>query len=400
MRILFISSSFPPETDMQTTRNIYLVKALLEHGHQVDIITCGEKTKSSELFDTVLDKTNIYRTKHPLIYRWHKFINQNVKNNFIKKIHNISVNYYARPDLYAGWDDLVCKEMNSNNLFDYDVVISSSGSFTAHIAANKWKRKTNRKWVAEYGDPWGLNSFGEINERYYKQEESIMKDCDGFVFTTQATIDAYKRNYRNQKQYALVPCGFGDIIEDIEHEKKEVVFTYTGTAYKRDRNLAPFIESVCKRTDVKALFVGSISGDIQQAYQSYDNVIFKGRVPYDESLQLIGKTDVLVHIGNFGTMQVPGKTYIYLSSKKPILYVQQQEENDPTLAVIEKFKAVITCKNTFEDISKSIDTLIKDFSKLKKDAKERINSEELQQFSWAQLGLKFEQFVKSIVEQQ
>ena len=57
MKVLFVSTSIPPETDMQTTRNIYLIDAFLKAGHSVDIITCGEYFKGQSSFDTILDQT-------------------------------------------------------------------------------------------------------------------------------------------------------------------------------------------------------------------------------------------------------------------------------------------------------------------------------------------------------
>lgn len=396
MKILFVSTSIPPATDMQTTRNLYLISGLLEKGHSVDILSCGEYIPSSDLFDAILNRTKTYRTKVPFVLRWHKFVTTRCKIGILLKIHNVLINYYAIPDIYAGWGKVAIHYVKKKQLFDYDAIITSSGSYTAHEVGKAWKEITKKKWIAEYGDPWGLDKFGNINKVYYKLEKKLMSLCDGFVFTTQATIDAYKKHYDSSVPYALVPCGYGDIINDYEKSPHSdgLVFTYTGVAYKRDRNLSGFISVVKGSSRIKAMLVGTISEDVKSVCNGFNNITLPGRVPYERSLEIIGSSDVLVHIGNYGTMQVPGKTYIYLSSKKPILYIQQQPSDDPTLQVLLQFKGVIACKNDDDEIEKAINYIIDNYAELKTEAEERVNSETLLNYCWKNLGEKFATFVE------
>lgn len=401
MDILFVSSSIPPATDMQTTRNVYLIDAFLKAGHSVDILTCGEYVSGQSSFDSILDKTKIYRTSYPKIYRWHKFILKHCRISLFLKIHNVAVNYYAMPDLYSGWDKIAIKFIKKNKLFNYDLLVSSSGSYTAHFIGKKWKELTSKKWIAEYGDPWGLDGYGNIRKLYYRMEQPLLSVCDGLIFTTQSTIDAYKKHYKNQLPYQLVPCGYTEPIKDCEKDNEilnQLLFTYTGIAYKRGRNLSEVIEVTKETPSMQFMMVGTISDTLKSDCEGIPNVICKGRVSYKESLRIIGYSDVMVHIGNYGTMQVPGKTYIYLSSAKPILYIQQQLVDDPTLQVLQQFKGIVISKNNKEDINRAINYIIKNYDVLKKQSVERCNSEELKKYSWEQLGINFVSFSESILK--
>ncbi len=393
MRVLFISTSIPPCTDMQTTRNMYIIKSLIENENSVDILTCGEYQRGQSSFDNILNKTSVYRTPFPKLYRWHFFAQKLYGHTPFLKVHNILINYYAQPDLYAHWENLALKKVENDKINDYDVIITSSGSYTAHYIGYILKKEYELKWVADYGDPWGLNEYGQINKKYYKKEQKILKYCDGLVFTTQATIEAYRKNYDNHVPYCLVQCGYENIIEDNNMDTKKISFVYTGIAYNKSRNLSVLFEVVRLNPSIRFSIVGTYSQVFKDKMQNCSNITFEGRVSYAKSLDILSSADVLVHIGNFGTMQIPGKTYIYLSSKKPILYIQQQDKDDPTLNVLSEFGGVVSCLNTMESIENSINYIIKNYKDLKRRSEVRAESVELQKYRWDNLGSKFCKFV-------
>ena len=152
MKILFVSTSIPPATDMQTTRNMYLIQALQKENNDVDILTCGsvDEENISPEFKSVLSKSKVFRTDYPHFYKHHIEVNECSRNAFTKKMHNVFINYLAIPDLYRGWEKKGLKLIEKNNLFDYDILITASGSYTAHIIGNEWCDRTKKKWIAEY----------------------------------------------------------------------------------------------------------------------------------------------------------------------------------------------------------------------------------------------------------
>lgn len=402
MKLLFVSTSIPPATDMQTTRNIYLLKALLKQHIDVDILTTNEKGKVDGEFAEVLNNCQVYRTELPSGYLRHQRINEKCRIEPFKKIHNVLANYYLVPDVYMGWNKIGFEYIKNNKLFDYDAIITSSGSYTAHIIGSEWQQFTKNCWIADYGDPWGLDAYGHIVNKKYQEELKILKHCTGLVFTTQATINSYSENYRLNIPFELVQCGYSSLISDSASYKKDFgrcKFLYTGIAYRRARNLGNLIEVIGNyKQKANLTLIGTISDEFKRKSDTLDNVNVKGRVPYNESLQKISESDVLVHIGNFGTLQVPGKTYIYLASEKPILYIKQQKTSDPTEEVLSKFEGVVITENTTEAITVAIEKIINNFEKYKNQSIKRSKSEELSQYNWNKLGDKFASFTLDTID--
>lgn len=396
MKILFVSTSIPPATDMHTIRNMYLIQALLNAGDSIDVITCGEEGEIDKQHRELLKNTSVIRTPLPNVLKWHKYINRTY-GGLIKKAHNVAINYIAVPDLYILWDRVAWKAITKYKLYDYDLMITSSGSYTSHIVGCRWKNKTGKKWIAEYGDPWGLDEMGRIRKMNRCIEQRIVSKCDGFVFTTQETIDAYQKSVRKEVPYKLITGGFEQILDDIANHSKMLTFVYTGIAYKKSRNLQNLMHVIGDNPSATELnMVGTLSDNFKMEAEKYKNINVSGRVTYGKSLELIASSDVLVHIGNYGTLQVPGKTYIYLSSKKPILYIQQQEKEDPTAKLLSRFSGTIICKNQLDDIGEAVSFIIENYSRLKQDAETRQCSEEIKSFYWKKLGKEFCEFVHSL----
>ncbi len=359
-------------------------------------LTCGEYQAGQSSFDFLLSETRIYRTRLPLIYEWHMTAQKIFKHSPLLKLHNVLINYYAKPDLYAGWDKIALEEIRENKLWKYDAVITSSGSYTAHVVGKIWRQTCGKKWIADYGDPWGIDAQGNRNPAFFEKEKALLRDCNGLVFTTEATVKAYQRNYDLDVPYCLVPCGYEGIIQDRGTDKvmgRGLLFTYTGVAYKKARNLEPFLTAAESCGNVLVRIVGSYSEDLKKSFQEKKGIEFTGRVKYQESLDMLSESDALVHIGNFGTLQIPGKTYIYLSTQKPILYIQQEETGDPAHEVLSDFEGIVFCKNNTRDIKRAIQYMTDHFEALKKQSIDRTKSEKLKQYQWDNLGKVFADFV-------
>lgn len=399
MKLLFVSTSIPPATDMQTTRNIYLIKTLIEKGNEVEILTCKADGTIDKEFEKILVQTRVFSTLKPYMLQFHERINMSQIPSAIKKIYNVFINYIAIPDLYKGWEKIAIDFIKQKKMYDYDAIVTSSGSYTAHIVGEKWKRFTNKKWIAEYGDPWGLDKYGNKRIINMAIENKIISSVDGLVFTTQPTINAYEKHYSHKVNYCLVPCGFSNVIEDNQGVTEKISFIYTGIAYKRDRDLTSFIRVIGNKSeDVDFTLIGTLSGSFISESYKYENVLCKGRVSYNKSLEIISKSDVLVHIGNFGTLQVPGKTYIYLASKKPILYIKQEKKCDPTEQVLKEFPGVVIAENNEKDLERAVSYIILNYKELKHNSEIRCESEQLKKYDWNNLGLIFSDFVLTQVE--
>lgn len=396
MNILFISTSIPPFPDMQSIRNLYLIKGLSVNNN-ITIITPNYKWNNDRLEDELSNIARIIKTKPPIFIRIEKFVNSRC-SHFIRRIYNVASHYFTFPDNFMFWNYYVKKIVNCLLIQEtFDGVITSSGSYTAHFVGKYISKKYSIPWIAEYGDPWSLDSNGKIKKIHFIFESNILKYCSGLIFTTKETINLYNQISPKNTPLHLCPCGFDKVIEDSSTSIKSnsITILYTGVAYSGSRNLLNAILSVIEiNSNVELKIVGSFSQSYKDETVKIANgkISFIGRVDYETSLNYISKSDILLHIGNKGVMQVPGKTYIYLSSKKPIIYIQQEESHDPTLEILKKFKGIIICKNSQESITSAINEVLSNYAEFKSQSENRIQN--IENYQWDNIALNYTSFIE------
>jgi hypothetical protein len=122
--------------------------------------------------------------------------------------------------------------------------------------------------------------------------------------------------------------------------------SYVGAASRRARNLIPLIEAIATarlQIPLQLQIVGDASAHFQAAAQQIglNAVEFTGRVSYRDSVRHICQAGILILVGNKSPYQIPGKSFLYLASGRPILYVYQMaERDDPTWQLLREFAGV------------------------------------------------------------
>ena len=390
--------------DMQTIRNIKLINRLVELGNSVTVLAPDAEWMPNDNKLTIRNEVKVWTTMPPYFIKFQHQLSKNKNLKFLLRTYNILSNYILIPDSFVGWARICKNELKSRLKNDsFDIAITSSGSYTSH-SVGKWiSDKYEIKWIADYGDPYGLNIYGKKRRLIHLLEKRLLINCSGLFFTTQNTIDAYRKNYNLRKlPVFLLPCGFDYFQENLQKKPmhKGILVTYTGVAYSLSRNLSSAVIALSrlKERNVSFQIVGSYSQRfIDLAHKiNATNVLFSGKVDFPTSLDIIYNADILIHIGNFGTLQIPGKTYIYLGMPKPIVYIRQEPGNDPTLELLNKFKGVVISENSPGEIVNSVNKIIDNYEYYISLATERIYSEELSRYSWKSIGDFFNQRIDEI----
>jgi len=406
MKLLYVTTSYPPFMDMQTIRNIKLINRLVELGNEIIVVAPDANWltfNKNEIF--INSDVKVWRTKPPVFIKLQHFLSKHKLLKPISKVYNVLVNYILIPDIFASWSFVTKRAIKYNIAHEhFDAVITSSGGYSAHFIGNWIEKKFQICWIADYGDPWGLDIYGNKKRIFHFFERKLLKNCSGLFFTTQSTIDAYISNFNldNLKVFKL-PCGFDyfPISKQLKNNQDCFLVTYTGVAYKLSRNLSNAVIALSNLSElgVKFKIVGSYSEKFVNLANSLNatNIDFHGKVNFETSLEIIFNADLLLHIGNFGSMQIPGKTYIYLGTPKPILYIKQELENDPTLSLIKQFKGVVISENNSKSIENSIKEILNNYDYYLRLSIERVNSKELAEYSWTSIGDYFNNCIKDIL---
>ena len=405
MNILYLTTSFPPFMEAHTIRNVHYMNRFIDNGDHV-LVCAPIYQQSNRNFNGMLnERINVVYTRLPLFERIGELLKNKSPNGLFMKGYNYFINFIY-PDSKRGWDHIAKKILKKQvNLNDFDCVISASGSYTAHILAAQLVREfPHLKWVAEYGDPWSIKGDESINRRAYKCEQNILTKCSKIIFTTQKTVDIYKKNFEfSDDIYDAIFGGYDDDIPKLTKYDRygdTLRLAYIGVAYRSSRNLETIIMALKDLPTVTFSVIGKCSEHFKSLAkkQSIDNVKFTGQVPYKDSIIAFTDHDAYVIVGNDSTSQIPSKIYNYIASKKPIIYISQMKEGDPTRELLEQFDGILYCENNINDVHNSIELLLCHYNQYLNESINRETNSLFYELSWREAAQKMVNTVHKVVK--
>lgn len=404
--VLFISTSVPPEWDSHTIYNCRIVRSIAKICNRAIVVApkpyAGDSGGRDDCFP---ENVQIYRVMHsPYDSIQHWLARWRVP--YARWLLGVVGNAMLIPDLKAGWQrtamsqaDLLCRS------FRPDVVISSSGSYTAHMIAAELVNRWGMPWIAILGDPWTLNPIRPANLWYRRLlnariERRILPRASLVIVTTLETVKAYEEWLPSLMGRTLyLPVGYGeDELEPyIRHDCRQdavLRLKYVGTAYRAYRSLEPVMRAIARVNQayatvrVKLQVVGPHSLAFERLAMCLGSEAFEftGHVPFSQSVKHMVQSEALCLLGNPGHLQIPGKVYLYLASSRPILYITQVTSGiDPTARLLRQFPGILYSHNTVDDITAAIERLLRHYTQLRDEAAKRIELPELKQYEWASL---------------
>lgn len=401
MKILFISSSLPPNYDSQTIRNIHFIKGLNRHSVVVDTLTVA---KSAYLDDKdFLETTNVnYITESPCLL---KFL-ESIKFKSLKYLFHNIFNYVIAPDLYVFWPKVIInKYLGEFKKANYDAIISTSGTYLAHVVARELHDELNVPYICDLGDPWADNPIWPENMYHKRKINEVLEryaiDKSVLLTTTNDNTSSLYRDKYPSKRVVSIPMGFNyrDVQLSTMVNSNMISLCYVGVAYKKSRNLSYLIEAVSsfKQCGLNITGPHSSSFDRLVLNKQIDNVSIRSRVSYQESEKIIDESDVSVAIGNTGGLQIPGKLYSLLGVPKPIFFLLQESE-DPALKVMKGMPGIVVVKNELASLIEGLHYLIDNYQQLVKDSIERAVSDRVRSFDWQVIADDFALSVKNAIE--
>ena len=234
----------------------------------------------------------------------------------------------------------------------FDLVYSTGGAYSAHLAGHALKLKLSIPWLAEVHDPFNVPGARPVTEQQKMQtkvEGLICREADVAIwFTDQALASAKTRHPElNNRGKALLP-GIDPpfkILPPYQPGPKMVVGHFGSLS--ATRNLLPFIEALeileTQRPDVVALTELHVYGgpldsasaaklsDTKLATTVRNAVRYFGRIEHDPTSGLSGREQVLQQMRSVDVLlllhgqepicaeYIPSKLYEYLWMQRPIL---------------------------------------------------------------------------------
>ncbi|HBO68792.1 MAG TPA: hypothetical protein DD658_00980 [Deltaproteobacteria bacterium] len=221
--------------------------------------------------------------------------------------------------------------------YDPEIIYSTGGPFSAHIAAAMIAAKCGKTWIAELQDPLVHGDWqrsGRALRIHARVERLICKRADAVVFVTDgARRGASERTGLGNRGWAIHPGAVPVSVSPGEyHQGSSCRFAHYGSL-AGSRNVDVFLAALERLFRERPDLSGSVRLDLYgscdrhslsriEAFPFPDVVTVHGRLSRSESLSAMRKSDVLLLVQNtsdFSTETIPSKTYEYLQSGRPIL---------------------------------------------------------------------------------
>ena len=365
--VLVVSYHYPPEEGSCSEKNTRIVKKIIESGYRVIVLTKGYKGYPELNCE---GQCTVIRTMNNGIF--HKIQNgldmccpASVKptSSIMRMIKN-NVSESLVPDSIIDWVPEVKKTFAKykEKFIEADVILSISSPYSAHLGSEYLTKKINTPYIMCYGDPWLYEPKRKRGKLRYAVEKNIEKrlldSASKVLLITEWNRRKYHELYDIELEKILTyHIGYDeseclDITND--NKKDELNVIYGGSLDSVHRNPGPFIEAMAHVEGVKAYIYNSDNDNVSKMIQKYgveNRVILKPIIGSKAFYEELYKMDALLLFGNRTPFQVPGKVFTYISTRKGVIYIKNNNfDDDGTQMVLEEYGNSVTVNNNVYEI--------------------------------------------------
>lgn len=404
IRAFIIAYSFPPFDDAQAIRWFYLANCLGQLGMEIDVLTVKHPRENDPLwrFHPNVHIWRIYpgpiedlslNTKHRIGVEGaqNRVLRQSVKFKVMKSCYWYLRNFMGgilpgdvRTEWFPYATRMISKTLQNRK---YHCIITSHEPWVDSLLGLYIKKKhPGLRWIADFGDPYVAPYTPRHKVWLEKRLETLIyRNADALIFTNKNVFEDLKEKYAflKNKHTAIIEQGFSfnSCNREVEERRNNVfTLTYTGTFYRKVRDPSPIIKALTLLDfPFKFVVAGRNESFLRDLKVLGDRFEFMGFVDHFKALRLQRESDVLVHIGNTNSTQVPGKVFEYFGAMKPILCIVSNPK-DYTGELIVRLNRGLWCRNEPHSIKETIDILYRDF--LKGNVRFNLTYDHLYEYSW------------------
>jgi hypothetical protein len=399
-----------------------MVKYLSRLGHDIRVITARDQSLDKSLPIDIDGKNIIYSDwlnldiskkiiKSSVIdkIRKNKALGEGHEYLYLRRFFwNVYKSFFFIPDREIGWYPYAVREGRILlKKWPVDIIYASAMPYTSFLIAKKLSDEFNIPWIAEFRDLWSDNHYREFGPlRNYidsKMENCVLKSSSGIVTVSEPMAKVLKN--KHNKLCESITNGFdhedykpNDFLDD----KKAIRIIYTGNIYPQKRDPSVLFCAINKLNELKKYikvdFFGSSIDfvyDIADRFDCRDVVSVSSPVPYNDSLDLQKKADLLLLLlwndkrenGVF-----TGKFFEYIGSGRPIIAIGSSE-NVASKVILEKKIGFVSLDP--EEIAEILKKLV--YHKISKKTLPGYDTNKLEVFSRKKNAEKLDNFIKKIL---
>lgn len=375
MKILYVSSLVLRKASSASIRNISLIRALIDEGHQVDVLTVKypNHLEDDYLKSLISSNAKIIQTELPILNKYLSTKNEDTNkpksysffrsNKFYDAIKNIAKALYFFPDTDKEWLKQQKKSMPDTV---YDILITSSDTKTSHFIGEYINRHNLcKKWYQIWGDPWkdDINLHPLSKYRAGFKEASLLLKANLVFYVSAATTQLMKKKFGKivDKIRLLGRSYLTEIIGRPLGNEEEWVFTYTGSI-NSNRNISALVQCIERYNDmadkqlkgakkIRLDIWGHLDNELSIELSSKQGIHVKGTVDTSKIMNIYANSDILVFSDNgTNSSQIPGKLFDYYGTDRPILALVT-DLNSKVAQIIISEKRCIVQENNIKKIN-------------------------------------------------
>lgn len=445
LNLLIVTYHFPPDGAIGGVRPYQFARLLPEHGIETWVLTVQQDY--AERFDASFQpegipesriiRTQVYPSRRDRYLQvtaplraWVKQLSCRRKTDksgpedtFLSSVTNersplfwkCFTEWLSYPDWYAGWFHPAMEAIERlMGTVRFSAICSTSPPRTPSVIALVAARRYRLPWILDLRDPWLMRGKGwDTTEcplfRYLQRRlfSRCLSGADVVIANTPLLGEEIKAEYPLfAPKVEVLPNGVDDNLvavtePDTKSESAKMVIVHLGAIYG-GRTALPFLEGLsvwlhgnpAARNRIEVWFYGEASEDIEGNASRLgisDIVCVRSRVDRREVSQVMEQASVLLLLAQNQPLQVPGKTYEYIATGKPIIALT--ERNSATGALLETMPLCYVAE-TAHDLFQILDLLWKEYTGGKSMWCSR--SEFLSRFRYARLAADLAQIVRRI----
>ncbi|WP_294659893.1 glycosyltransferase family 4 protein [uncultured Fusobacterium sp.] len=306
-KVIFLRSN-PVNPDSRVEKEVFTLK---KNGYEIEILG-WDRSKNYRLREEIVEQDkfniNIYRIGIKASY------SGGIKKNLMPLIRfQISIFYFLFKKR---------KEIEVIHACDFDT------GFISLIFSKIFKKKLIYDIFDYYVD--SFNVPNKIKKIIQKIDGFVIKNADSIILCSEKRRDQF-RGVVPKKEVIIhnTPNYLNKFkVFDNMKKSKNIKIVYVGVLLKKERMLEELLEIVSKNSDYELHIggFGELEEYVEKMANKYSNIIFYGKIPYLEALELESNCDIMVALYDPKKRNhlyaAPNKFYEALMLGKPIIMVK------------------------------------------------------------------------------
>lgn len=348
MRVLIVSPYFPPLLSVGSLRAWSFATGFADAGHEVHVLTTAKRADQHglEVHDGRIEVHEVAVPGRPLldhVRRSHTrpadehSPGEDSGHGFLRSMKERTGVFSSvrMPDMTDAWVRPAAAWADERGR--WDLVLSSSGPYTAHLTALRMGGMRGR-WIADFRDLWTENhqfrGLYPFTLREKSLEKRILEQADALTTVSEPLGEQLRA--AGARRVHVVYNGY------FEHEPEPVDMTpafpddgvvrlvYTGSLYPSHQDAGPLFHAIAALGEDAARVKVVVAGGGSAYWRGRARIAgvpgaldHRGQVPRPEALRLQRDASALVAVEFAGTRDgvLSGKIFEYLRAEAPVLVV-------------------------------------------------------------------------------